>query len=546
LSGKQSVTGSAVRNHGASAAPTGENPLIAARVNVASLVLRHAVGKRNDNALREYPSGRSRTFGELADRVVALGAGLEQKHGIGYRGTIAVLARNRIEYMETYLACALRGIAVQALNWRLSVPELNEILRASPPTAILYDPEFADEIASLQEQVECEAWIGWDADGSDSPFEDLVALGARSNGAEVGYAGGTDPFIVVYTGGSSGISKGAVHTHATAIGAMANNTVGEGIVADDKFMLMGQMFHSPVVLAINYLTHGCSVVIVNFKAELVLHAIEEEQVTASMGIPTMFQNMLAAISGGGWDMGSLRHVQYGGSPTAESVTRELIEALGCNLLQCYGRTEELAITFLSPQDHLDAINGINTHRLQSCGRPAWLSRVELLDADDNVIRRGSSEAGEVIAKSPATMIGYLGRPDLTEEATYGDGWLRTGDVGRFDDDGYLYIVGRAKDMIISGGENIYAAQVELAIQRHPAVLESAVVGVPDELWGESVKAYVALKPGAAADAGEIAATVAEHLGSYQKPKLVEFLAELPKTSAGKIAKPELKRHAVES
>ncbi|MBS1678849.1 MAG: AMP-binding protein [Actinobacteria bacterium] len=545
MSQKQSVRGPDARSAGSASGAASENPLIAARVNVASLVLRHAVGRAHDNALREYPSGRSRTFGELADRVIAFGAGLERAHGIRYRGSIAVLSRNRIEYMETYLACALRGIAVQALNWRLSVPELAEILRASPPEAILFDAEFAGEIASLQGEVDCDAWIGWDAEGGASPFEELVTAGSDGGDGSFGHAGGSDPFIVVYTGGSSGISKGAVHTHATAIGAMANNTVGEGVTADDKFMLMGQMFHSPVVLAINYLTHGCPVVIVNFKADLVLHAIEDEGVTASMGIPTMFQNMLAAMGAGSPRMDTLRHVQYGGSPTAESVTRELIEALGCDLLQCYGRTEELAITFLSPRDHLDAINGINPHRLQSCGRPAWLSRVELLDADDNVIRRGSDEAGEVIAKSPATMIGYLGRPDLTEEATYGDGWLRTGDVGRFDDDGYLYIVGRAKDMIISGGENIYAAQVELAIQRHPAVLESAVVGVPDELWGESVKAYVALKPGATADAAEIAAAVAEHLGSYQKPKSVEFLDELPKTSAGKIAKPELKRHAVE-
>jgi acyl-CoA synthetase (AMP-forming)/AMP-acid ligase II len=546
LSEKESIPVSA-----ASAASTfamgsaADNPLVAGRVNVASLVLRHATSQGQKTALREYPSGRSRTFGQLADRVVALGHGLEREWDIGYGGSVAVLSRNRIEYMETYLACALRGIAVQALNWRLSVPELSEILRASPPRAVLYDPEFATEIGGLQSLVDCEAWIPWDDDAGASPFEELVSAGAEGGEGELGRAGGTDPFIVVYTGGSSGISKGAVHTHATAIGAMANNTVGEGIAPDDKFMLMGQMFHSPVVLAINYLTHGCPVVVVNFKAELVLHAIEDESVTASMGIPTMFQNMLAAMGGGSWRMDTMRHVQYGGSPTAESVTRELIEALGCSLLQCYGRTEELAITFLSPADHVDAINGINTHRLQSCGRPAWLSRVELLDADDNVIPRGSEEAGEVIAKSPATMVGYLGRPDLTAEATYGDGWLRTGDVGRFDSDGYLYIVGRATDMIISGGENIYAAQVELAIQRHPAVLEAAVVGVPDELWGESVKAYVALKPGTTADDKEIAGTVAEHLGSYQKPKFVEFLDELPKTSAGKIAKPELKRLAAE-
>jgi len=513
------------------------NPLLSGKVNVAALVLRHAKGR--GEALKEFPSGRSRTFAELADRVIRLGSGLEARCELRPGDSVAVLSRNRIEYMETYLACALRGIVVQALNWRLSAHELADILDASAPRAVIYDPEFAAEIEDLQGSVDCAEWIAWDADGGPSDFESVLASGDAASDQSLGRAGGSDPFIVVYTGGSTGVSKGAVHTHATAIGAMANNTVGEGVTPDDKFMLMGQMFHSPVVLAINYLTHGCPVVIVNFKADVVLDAIEAESVTATMGIPTMFQNMLAAMRSGSWRVDTLRHVQYGGSPTAESVTRELLDTLGCSLVQCYGRTEELAISFLSPQDHVDAVNGINSHRLQSSGRPAWLTRVRLLDADDNVISPESEEPGEVIAKSPATMIGYLGRPDLTAEATYGDGWLRTGDVGRFDGDGYLYVVGRAKDMIISGGENIYPAQVELAIQRHPAVLESAVIGVADELWGESVKAYVALKPGEKADQDEIAATVAQYLGSYQKPKYVEFLDELPKTSAGKIAKQEL-------
>jgi acyl-CoA synthetase (AMP-forming)/AMP-acid ligase II len=510
-------------------------------VNVASLVLRHAVTRGDQEALREFPSGRRRTFAELADRVMRLGDGLAQVCGIEPGDSVAVLSRNRIEYMETYLGCGLRGISVQAMNWRLSVLELAEIFKASPPRAFLYDPEFTDEVTRLQAEVECETWIHWDDAGGPSPFEDIVARGQSVDDIE--HERGSDPFIVVYTGGTSGISKGAVHTHDTAVGAMANNTVGERITHDDKFLLMGQMFHSPVLLAINYLTHGCPVVMINFKAELALQAIEAERVTASMGIPTMFQNMLSEMRSRTWDVNSLRHVQYGGSPTAQSVTLELMEALGCSLLQCYGRTEELAITFLSPEDHVQAAAGVNPQRLQSCGREAWLTKVRLIDANQAVIPRGSSEAGEIIAKSPGSMVGYLGRPDLTSAATWGDGWLRTGDIGRFDSDGYLYIVGRANDMIISGGENIYAAQVELAIQRHPAVLETAVVGVPDELWGESVMAFVALKPGQTADDDEIAQTVSAHLGSYQKPKYVRFLDELPKTSAGKIAKPLLKQMA---
>jgi acyl-CoA synthetase (AMP-forming)/AMP-acid ligase II len=510
-------------------------------VNVASLVLRHAVTRGDDEALLDYPSGRRRTFAELADRVIRLGDALGRVCGIQAGDSVAVLSRNRIEYMETYLACGLRGIAVQAMNWRLSVPELAQIMTTSPPRAVLYDPDFADEATGLQAEVDCDTWIHWDAAAGPSPFEDLVARGRH--GGDIEHERGSDPFIVVFTGGSSGISKGAVHTHDTAVGAMTNNTVGEGVTGDDKFLLLGQMFHSPVLLAINYLTHGCPVVLINFKAELALQAIESERITASMGIPTMFQYMLTEMRARTWNVDSLRHVQYGGSPTAQSVTLELLDALGCSLLQCYGRTEELAITFLSPEDHVQAAAGVNAHRLRSCGREAWLTEVRLLDADGAVIPRGSADPGEIIAKSPGSMVGYLGRPDLTAAATWGDGWLRTGDIGRFDADGYLYIVGRANDMIISGGENIYAAQVELAIQRHPAVLESAVVGVPDELWGESVMAFVALKPGETADDDDIARTVSEQLGSYQKPKYVRFLDDLPKTSAGKIAKSVLRQMA---
>ena len=513
-------------------------------MNVASLVLRHAAGRPDEEALREYPSGRRRTWGELAGRVPRVGHALETVAGLAKGDRVAVLSRNRIEYMEIYLACALRGLVLQALNWRLSEPELTEILRASPPSAVIYDPEFAAPIGALKRSVSCDHWYGWDEHGGASPFEDLLAAAPEvPPGGVADRADGDDPFVAVYTGGSTGVSKGALHTHNTALGAMANNTVGEGVVAGDKFLLMGQMFHSPVILAINYLSHGCPVVMVNFKAEVALQAMEEERITASMGIPIMFQSMLAAMRERSYDLSALSHVQYGGSPIAESVTLEMIEALGCRLLQCYGRTEELAITFLSPEDHFRAARGIDRHRLASCGRPAWLTRVRLLDADDNLLPIGSDQPGEVIAKSPATTIGYLGRPDLTAEATYGDGWLRTGDLGRMDRDGYLYIVDRAKDMIISGGENIYPAQVELAIHRHPAVLEAAVVGVPDDHWGESVLAYVVLKPDHHVDAADISATVANHLGSYQKPKLVEFLSELPRTSAGKIAKSELRERA---
>jgi long-chain acyl-CoA synthetase len=503
-------------------------------VNIAELVLRHA-GKGAADAIVDYDSGRRRSFADLDDRVRRLASALENEFGLSRGDRVAVLSRNSLEYMEILLACALKGFLVQAMNWRLSAVELTEILVVDVPDAVLHHDEFTDVIADVRPQVDCDRWLSWRQDGGESDLEELIARTPTAL-AVPPPAGGADPFLVVYTGGTTGVSKGAVHTHSSAVAAMAQNSVAERTNAEDKFLLMGQMFHSPVILAMNYLTHGCPVVMVNFKPETVLSAIAEERVTASMGIPTMFQMMIPLLDAGGWDVSSLRNVQYGGSPIAKSVVRELIDLLGCGLIQCYGRTEELAITFLSQEDHIRAVQDIHPERLESCGREAWLTSVALVDGQGNAIPRSSDAAGELVARSPAAMVGYLGRPDLTAEATYLPGWLRTGDVAQFDKDGYLYIVGRAKELIISGGENIYPAQVERAIQKHSSVEEVAVVGVPDSHWGESVKAYVVARPGRSLTEAEVIDAAVTNLGSYQKPKFVEFLNEMPKTPTGKIDK----------
>lgn len=510
-------------------------------MNIAELVLRHAHLGAAD-AIVDYDNGRRRSFRELDDRVRRLSAGMADEFGLKRGDAIAVLSRNSLEYMEILLACAARGFLVQAMNWRLSVSELTEILKADSPEVFFYNEEFSSEAKELGVCIDCSHWMQWSADSSRSELDELIARTPYPSSTP-GDAGDDDPFLVVYTGGTTGVSKGAVHTHRTAAAAMAQNTVGERVVSTDRFMLMGQMFHSPVLLAINYLTHGCPIIMVNFKPEVALSAIQDERVTASMGIPTMFQNMIPLLSAGAWDMSSLRNVQYGGSPIDKSVVRELIDLLGCGLIQCYGRTEELAITFLSQEDHVRAVQDIYPERLDSCGREAWLTRVVLVDEVGKEIPRSSPDAGELVANSPAAMIGYLGRPDLTAEATYKAGWLRTGDVARFDKQGYLYVVGRAKELIISGGENIYPAQVERAIQKNVGVLDVAVLGVPDELWGESVKAFVVARPGVTLTEVDVISAAAENLGSYQKPKFVEFLEAMPMTPTGKVDKMALKRRA---
>jgi acyl-CoA synthetase (AMP-forming)/AMP-acid ligase II len=222
-----------------------------------------------------------------------------------------------------------------------------------------------------------------------------------------------------------------------------------------------------------------------------------------------------------------------------SVVKAALEAFPCTLIQGYGQTEGMTMSFLSQEDHANAVAGIHPERLSSCGREGFMTTIKLVDAQGEPVPRDGVTPGEILVQSEANMVGYWQRPDLTAE-TLRDGWMHTGDVAVWDEEGYIFIVDRAKDMIISGGENIYSTQVEAAIHQHPAVLESAVFGVPDAEWGESVKAVVVLKPGMQATEQEIIAAASQHLASYQKPRSVDFVDSLPKAPTGKILKRELR------
>lgn len=222
-----------------------------------------------------------------------------------------------------------------------------------------------------------------------------------------------------------------------------------------------------------------------------------------------------------------------------SVVAAALEAFPCTIIQGYGQTEGMTMSFLSQEDHLNALAGNHPERLASCGREGFVTEIKLVNSAGTTVARDSNTPGEILVRSEANMVGYWRRPDLTEQ-TIRDGWMWTGDIAVWDEDGYVFIVDRAKDMIISGGENIYSTQVEAAIHQHPGVLESAVFGVPDDEWGESVKAVVVMKPGVTATEQEIIAVAKQHLASYQKPRTVDFVESLPKAPTGKILKRELR------
>jgi len=280
-------------------------------------------------------------------------------------------------------------------------------------------------------------------------------------------------------------------------------------------------------------------VLMNFEAQRSLEIIEAERVSAFLGITTMLNWMMAVPGFSGYDIASLRNIQYGGGPMPSAVVKNALQAFPCTLIQGYGQTEGTTMCFLSQEDHHAAVNGVHPERLQSCGREGFVTSVRVVDVDGRPVPTDGATVGQIVVRSEANMAGYWNRPDLTAD-TLRDGWMWTGDLATWDPDRYVFIVDRAKDMIISGGENIYSVQVEEAVNHHPAVLECAVIGVPDEVWGESVKAFVVLKPGTSATESDIVETARAHLASYQKPRSVEFVPELPKAPTGKILKRDLR------
>ena len=493
----------------------------------------------NKVAVIDEQRNRRISFRELEDLVNKIANGLISI-GLQKGDRVGILSKNSIEHLALFYACGRIGLIAQPMNWRLSSSEVIRIIENGNPSSVIVD----SDLSELGKQVQVETdlvdrWFEYGETG-DQSFESLVQAQSSVDPSPTSNHRAEDPFFILYTGGTTGESKGALHSHESVWYGMQNQTVAERIVPSDVYMLTGQMFHIPVVLAMNYHAHGCPLVLMNFDATLALNLIEKEKVSAFLGVTTMLNWMMAVPNFESFNLSTLRNIQYGGGPRPSRVIREALDAFPCSLIQGYGQTEGTTMTFLSQEDHNLAIReNVHPERLRSCGREGFVTTIRIVDADGNVVPQDNETPGEIIVKSKANMIGYFGRPDLTSQ-TIRNGWMWTGDIATWDSDGYCYIVDRAKDMIISGGENIYSIQVEEAIAKHQGVLEVAVIGIPDDEWGESVKAFVVAKPGYDLSPEDIMLTAKSNLASYQKPKYVEFVKELPKAPTGKILKRNLR------
>lgn len=479
---------------------------------------------------------RTRSWAEVGDRVARLAAGLRAL-GIGSGDRIAVLALNADRYLETYLAIAWAGAVAVPLNIRWSRREIEDALADCTPGALLADATFA----TLAGQVAQAAGVRLvHMDDPDAPpgaehYEDLIARTAPMPDA---MAAGGDLAGIFYTGGTTGRSKGVMLSH-TNVTTNALNSLSEAIWSPAmRYLHAAPMFHlaNGMGMYAALLQGGSNVMVQSFAPEEVMATVAAERVTDTLLVPTMIQMMVDHPARPHYDLSSLRRIAYGASPMSGAVLGRAIAALPeAAFVHLYGMTE------LSPCAtvlHWNEFTRAGDDRRKSAGRAIIGCEVRVVDAERAPVPPGT--VGEVVVRGDVVMLGYWNRPEETAHAVV-DGWMHTGDGGMMDEDGYVTIVDRIKDMIITGGENVYSVEVENVIAQHPKVAQCAVIGIPSETWGEQVHAVVVSRPDGAPTSDEVMEFCRTLLGGFKCPRSVEIRATpLPLSGAGKILKRDLR------
>ncbi|GMV00662.1 MAG: fatty-acid--CoA ligase [Burkholderiales bacterium] len=475
------------------------------------------------------------TFAEL-NRFANRAANGLAGEGVTAGSRIGWLDVNSDHVYEMLFACAKSRTVFCSLNWRLSADELRYIIDDAEVEILFVGRRCIDLVRKLELRT-VRRIIAVDATGAG--WEDYTSWRDRQDDAEPDIAlSPGDSAIQIYTSGTTGRPKGVVLSSGALLGS---GTEDDGEMAwnrwqrDDVGLLTMPCFHIAGLRwgVMGLIPGGTTVVMPEFDPAEVVRLIPEHRVTRMFLVPTALEFVISAAAGTQADFSSMRLLWYGASSMPLALLKDAIRVFGCQFIQSYGMTETSAqATFLPPQDHDPAGNP----RMRSVGKCLPGVEVHIIDEAGKVLGPGS--IGEICIRSPSNMLGYWKRESETE-AVMRDGWIRSGDVGRMDEDGYVYILDRIKDMIISGGENVYPAEIENAIVGHRAVAEVAVIGVPDDTWGESVKAVVVLRPGCEATAADIIAHARRSIASYKVPKSVDFVDALPKSASGKVLKREL-------
>jgi acyl-CoA synthetase (AMP-forming)/AMP-acid ligase II len=481
--------------------------------------------------------GRQFTFAEQAARMFRLANAL-LRNGLKKQERVAVLARNCSEYIEIFGACEIAGFVAINLNVRLSDAELATICRDSQPSAMICSKDFLAQARALAAQLSCiRIRIAIGSEDADTlSYEHLVSESSADEPAAT--AGPGDIAYLMYTSGTTGGPKGVMISHAAMVEATRMLSHEGGTSPTDKALIVMPLFHlGGKIEQMNFNLMGAEVVLkAAFDTEDILDTIEKERVTAAHFAPAMIQRLLDVLEAKPYDVSTLRCVHYASAPMPGPLLRRAIDRMGPVFVQVYGMTECLIGTILKSHQHLRS-SPEGERRLRSAGQPLLGNEVKIVREDGTACDTG--EIGEILFRSPTIMSGYWNKPELTAEVVR-DGWIHTQDLGFVDGSNFVYVVDRKKDMIISGGENIYSWEVEEALRAHPDVADVAVIAVPDEVWGESVKACVQMRPGRSVSEAELIDYARSKIASYKKPRSIDFVQSLPRLFNGKIDKKALR------
>jgi len=497
--------------------------------------LKQAVTCRPDG-VASICAGRRRTWREVGQRVPRLAAAL-RSFGIEGGAFVAALAMNSDRYVELFFAVPWAGGAFAPLNIRWSVAENEYALTDSKSSVLFVDEHFIDQARELRDRLPWVKVLVFMGEGATPEgmlsYEALIAQHEPMPDAN---RSGEDLWVIFYTGGTTAHPKGVMMSHRGLCVATMGYLAWLPDVEDLSFVYVAGYFHFAGASALLYITlaGGTHIPLPKFDPVLVMQAISQHKVTNAVLVPTMINMLLAHPDFDKYDLSSLRTCVYGGSPMPEALITQAMKKLpGWRFFQVFGMTETGGFaTVLRWRDH--HTSGPKARRLRSAGQPAFGNEVKIVLPDGTTAP--TDTLGEIVVRSDMLMSGYLNNPQGTA-AVLKEGWMHTGDAGTMDEDGFLYVADRIKDMIVTGGENVYSVEVERVLFMHPAVREAAVIGIPSAQWGEGVHAVVVLKDGASVTEAELTAHCRQHIGGYKVPRSYEFRSvPLPVTPVGKVRK----------
>ena len=478
------------------------------------------------------------TYRQMNERANRLAHWLRDVAGVGKGDRVAILAHDGVEHLDAFFACGKLGAIHTALNRRLHPQELADIAARTTPKALIYSDDVRPQVAELQGLLRghdraIEHYLHTEGEGTSGSIQFEAALASSlATPVTTDDLEAEDIAALIFTGGTTGLPKAAQVSHRM-IAWNTLNTVIHDVTHDDVYLNVFPMFHTGglfVYTLPQIIFGGATILMRQFDPRLVLELIERERVTIFGAVPTMYQMIAQAPNWAAADLSSLRFCTSGGAPLPVPLVEQYTREKGIRFKQGFGMTEfGPGIFALAPEDAI--------RKAGSIGRPNFYVEARIVDDDNRFL--GPDEEGELVLKGPSYCSGYFHDPAASVEAVDERGYFHTGDIARYDAEGYFTIVDRKKDMFISGGENVYPAEIERVLYGHPGVLMCAVIGLPDPKWGETSKACVVLKSGATADASELLAFMADRLAKYKVPRTVAIMDALPISSAGKILKREL-------